>query len=672
MPERISAARPRRRVAAVAAILGIGAAGLGWLLAGPVLAHALLQSSDPAAGATLGSSPTAITMTFGEQPDPRLSTVKVLTVTGAPVEIGPVEAVAGHPVELRVSVGPLPDGVYTVTWRTVSAVDGHVAAGTFSFGVGVAPPAPGTAASSTTSNESPSASPEATTTRAILYVGLIGLLGASFVALLLGSRKSAGIARMIAGGWVLSALGTVGLVAVQWLDAGSDLGTILGSSIGTDGIWRIVVVAVGGLPVAWLWRRRVRAPDGRVAALLCGAGAMLSMLVDVATGHAAADSPQIVTIAVQWFHVVAAGVWLGGLAGLLVAIRGTAAGDDSASLVRHFSTAAGFGLVIVAGTGLLRAVSDVGTWDALTTTDFGRLIVVKSVLLVGLTGLGAVNRFRNVGRAGRTLRPLRIVGGIEVSTGFVVLLATAILVNLVPPTRAGAAAPTPQPGPVIAAGSDFGTTVRLRLAVSPGAPGTNRFDVAVTDYDAGTPLAVDGVSLRFTPASATGIPASRLDLQPEGTGAFQGSGGNLSLDGIWKVTAVVARQGGGIEVPLVLSTVVPTQQVDVVTSAGAPTLYTVHLDATRSVQLYLDPGRAGQNDLHTTFFAGSTEMPISKATIAAGPVGGGQTLVQPRLLEPGHFVGQADPTAGKLAVDVVAAAPDGTPLHVHLQMDVVP
>src|SRR5207253_9857510 len=143
--------------------------------------------------------------------------------------------------------------------------------------------------------------------------------------------------------------------------------------------------------------------------LLCAAGAAVSMLVDVATGHAAADYPPIVTIAVQWLHGVAAGVWIGGLAGLLVAIRGRTADEESGWLVRHFSTVAGVGLVLVAATGVLRAISEVGTWDGLLTTDSGRLIVVKSALLVGLSGLGAVNRFRNVVRATRTLRPLRLV-----------------------------------------------------------------------------------------------------------------------------------------------------------------------------------------------------------------------------------------------------------------------
>ena len=111
---------------------------------------------------------------------------------------------------------------------------------------------------------------------------------------------------------------------------------------------------------------------------------------------------------------------------------------------------------------------------------------------------------------------------------------------------------------------------------------------------------------RFTLASTSGLGPSTLDLVPSGgsgSGTFAASGGNISQDGIWQVDAVVTPRGGpAVEVPLVLPSRVAPQTVDVVASPGAPTISTVHLDAGRTVQVYLDPGSAGQNDLHATFF----------------------------------------------------------------------
>ena len=61
----------------------IGLAGLLIAVgATDALAHAGLRSSDPAAGSTLGASPTVVELTFSEQPDPALSVIHVLLSAG--------------------------------------------------------------------------------------------------------------------------------------------------------------------------------------------------------------------------------------------------------------------------------------------------------------------------------------------------------------------------------------------------------------------------------------------------------------------------------------------------------------------------------------------------------------------------------------------------------------
>src|SRR4051812_29628707 len=98
------------------------AVAIGTLLAParPATAHALRQSSYPDAGATLPKAPTEVRVTFGEQPDAKLSSLRVLDTSGSDYAAGRTEAVAGQPLTLRRSVEPLANGVYTVSWRTVS------------------------------------------------------------------------------------------------------------------------------------------------------------------------------------------------------------------------------------------------------------------------------------------------------------------------------------------------------------------------------------------------------------------------------------------------------------------------------------------------------------------------------------------------------------------------
>jgi hypothetical protein len=365
------------------------------------------------------------------------------------------------------------------------------------------------------------------------------------------------------------------------------------------------------------------------------------------------------------------GIWVGGLAALLVAVRGLPS-EEKGRAVRVFSTWAGIGLATVVGTGFLRALSEVQTIGALFGTSFGIVVIAKTVGLGFLALLGATNRFFNVPAAARSLRGLRRVGSVELAIGTLVLAATALLANLAPPSALGTAQ-EPEQRPVTALGSDFGTSVKLSLLVQPGAPGFNQFTATVTDYDTGAPLAESSVSLRFQLASRSGVGASTLDLPETDSGRFSARGGNLSLDGIWNVTATVEGPSGSVEVPLVLSTRVVAQPVDVSAAPGVPTIYTVHLPDHSTVQVYLDPGVAGSNALHVTFFdQNGNELPVPSATVAVTPDSEAGSVIAPRLLEPGHFTAELPVPAGTLSVDIIGQASGGEPLHVNLEVKVEP
>ena len=118
-----------RRAGAVALL----AAALVLGLASAADAHALYRSSTPANGADLERAPTKVVITFTERPDPKISLIQVLDTASHNHARGKVQPVPGQPLELQTAVGPLPSGVYTVTWRTVSEADGHTTAGSFSL-----------------------------------------------------------------------------------------------------------------------------------------------------------------------------------------------------------------------------------------------------------------------------------------------------------------------------------------------------------------------------------------------------------------------------------------------------------------------------------------------------------------------------------------------------------
>ena len=653
------------RLARATATAGVLLA-LALALAPAASAHALLQSSDPAAGSTVGTAPSVIRLTFGEKADPRLSTVKVLDSAGQNHATGPATAATSNALELDVAVQGLGDGVYTVSWRTVSAVDGHSALGSFAFGVGVAPPAGGST-SVAPSNGLAAASPLAGLARYLLYAGLMAMFGAGAVGWLIVPTRAAQAARLGLAGSLLSLVGTAGVVGVQWAGAQAEIGAILGTSLGITGLARLAVAALAALVATRTWRR---ATGRALAALAIVAG--VGMAVDVFAGHAAAVDPPALQLVFQWFHIAAAGFWIGGLAALLLAVRG-ADPEERHGGARRFSLVAGFAIAVVAVTGALRAIAEVGTLDALLSTDYGRIVILKSIVIVGLALLGTTNHFWSVPVAGERFGRLRRIGTTELTVAMVALALSAALVDLAPPISIGAATAAPAQ-PIVVTGNDFGTSVRVRLVVTPGAPGSNAFEAAVTDFDTGAGVDASAVSLRFQLASSSSVGPSTLDLDRVSTGSYRASGTNLSIDGIWQLTATVTTASGAVEVPLVLATEVAAQPVDVNASPGVPTIYVVHLPDGRTVQIYLDPETAGKTELHATFFdAAGTELPVAAATMAVVPASGPSQVVTTRQLEPGHYVADIEVPAGPLVVDVVGPDPtSGAPIHVHLSITVQP
>ena len=107
--------------------------------------------------------------------------------------------------------------------------------------------------------------------------------------------------------------------------------------------------------------------------------------------------------------------------------------------------------------------------------------------------------------------------------------------------------------------------------------------------------------------------------------------------------------------------------------AGLPTIYTVNLSANRTVQVYLDPGKAGANEVHATFFdAAGTELPVASVAMVLGPSGGAGAILKPRELEPGHFVADSTLVAGTYTLAVAGPASNGDQLTTQLDISVTP
>lgn len=622
--------------------------------AAPASAHALAVSSTPPPGATLAASPRTVTIVFSESPDPRLSSILVLDSAGGAHQVGRSAAVPGQPNTLQVAVGSLGAGVYTVSWRTISKVDGHLASGSFAFGVKVTPTG---AAATSAVVRSPAASTWAVAARWFFYIGTIGLVGAALIASLAGTLRRIRWMAFIA--WLLASGGVVALEEQQRRSDGIPLRHALSSSLGHQVLWRSIPLICAGAALVWMATRA----RSRLPLIAVGAAALAAMFGDVEASHVSGErSWRWFHLLTQWVHFASAGVWLGGLAILL----GTLAAIEPAkrpALLARFSTVALVSVLTVATTGLLRGLDEIRSWHGLFDTAFGKWAIVKISVLLVLIVLGILQRRRGLPLAFRGATSLvRRTGTGELVLAGVVLVAAGFLQSIAPPSATSA---PKSPPPLVANGHDFATTVRVRLQISPGTAGFNRFTLHAFDYDTGHPIGPSSVSLTFDLPARPDIGSSTLSLARQPGGAYGAVSPNLSVSGTWTIDVLIQRGAQSAEIPLTVTTRQVPVKIDVSRSPGLPTVYTIHVTPTATFQVYLDPGKPGFDEFHVTALSPSgNELPTSQLAVQASKAAGLPSSLTVRRLDTiGHYVADLpNATTGRYQFAIDATTDEG-PLH---------
>jgi nitrogen fixation protein FixH len=259
-----------------------------------------------------------------------------------------------------------------------------------------------------------------------------------------------------------------------------------------------------------------------------------------------------------------------------------------------------------------------------------------------------------------------------VALAAIVLVVAAVLSGLPPASFVEAAGQKTASPSVTVTGSDYATTARVRLTVSPGTVGPNRFTVRVVGYDSGRPLPARGVRLEFSLPSNPTV-ASSLNLARGPGGTWTGQGTNLSIDGQWDIDVVIQQAATAVDVPLRLRTRLPPEHIAVSRQPGQPTLYTIQLGNGRSLQTYLQQPIPGQGLVHFTFFqASGKEEPITSASATAiAPAGADQPLKLARLAS-GHFVANLSLTPGQWTFRINATTAGGQPLSGYFSQTIPP
>ncbi|MFV2102822.1 copper resistance CopC/CopD family protein [Micromonospora sp. LOL_024] len=504
----------RRRFARLAAAAGLFVTVVALLLApaGPASAHAVLNSSSPAASTVVPTAPAEVVLTFSEAVRKVPDRIRVIAPDGSRADRGE-PSFTGGVVNIPVDAAG-GNGTYLVTYRVISA-DSHPVSGAFTYSVGA--PSEPPVDTGDGGRENAVVANAVKVAKFLGYAGLLLVVGPALVLALLWPRRlsRAGPARLAWVGLGLVALSTVAAILLQvpytnggglFEITGDGLSLVLGSAFGAAHLVRLGLLAA----TAFLLRPLLTGPVGRTDLMILGVLAGAALLTWPMAGHPAASPAPAVSVVVDAVHLGGMAVWLGGLVMLAGFLLPRADERELGAILPIWSRWAALAVSALLLAGLVQALIEVATPAALVNTPYGRLVLAKIGLFVVVIAVAAYSRqlVRTRAAASRPV-PVRRAVWVELAITAIVLGVSATLVQTTPARSVST--------DVAADSGYFSTTVNsslysLQIEMSPAERGNNSVHFYAYTLD-NQPLPV--IEWRATVAlPSAGIEAIQVPLLP--------------------------------------------------------------------------------------------------------------------------------------------------------------
>jgi copper transport protein len=372
-------------------------------------AHARLIRTVPADGALLARAPADVRVVFDDTVRVGSGNAAVANASRRSVLAAPARA-RGRVVTLPLIAG-LTRGDYTARWSVV-AEDGHHEQGLIAFAVGRSGPRPVPVLAASTP-----VGMGTVALRALYYLGLLIAAGATVFALLARQLLGARMRRPLAGLLFVALLAA--FLGASGLEAGATGGTRFAIVLEIA-----VVVSLVGAAAAAL------APAVPALLTVAGGCALALTVAPALAGHAFdPDQPRVLAPLLDAAHTAAAAVWLGGLvAALWLLPRSSLDSWERRAVLRRFSAVAVAAVVLLAATGLGRALTELGGISELWSTSYGRALLLKTALFVPLLAVGRLSRSLLEDRSPRLGRSIAV----EVAAITAIVVVVAVLTQLRP------------------------------------------------------------------------------------------------------------------------------------------------------------------------------------------------------------------------------------------------
>ena len=548
--------RMRARRSLRAAVLGLFVALSAGLLLGaqPAQAETTLVSSSPADSEKVATSPIQIVAVFSAAvPN---NAVMQAVCEGRPAPIGSVTVGADGISLIATLTAALPIGTCNVTY-SVPQADGKVATGGFSFEVlDPATADPGDLGGDVTDGgnlavDPPPVSGPLSLFRILAYLSLAALFGGiAFIRWTWpeGINDDATY-KFLRIAWSVALISNyvVAMLRASLLSGNSITSTILPfgwgelfqSASGISAFLRVVLI--GACAIVALRPDRIFDPQSQIVSLALPTAAMATFGLT----RAIDDFSTLGTIA-GVVHVLAAGMWIGGLIFLAQSVLIGPGEEDLMHAIRTFSRQANIyiGVTVIAGIVQLYQMDG----GSILTSRHGRLIVIKVIGVAGMVYVGgAARQFINHQLAkkrelsGRTAQQLRKAVLSEIGIGILVLVFTSWSVATLPPN---VTPPGSDRTKYAFIGDRSGGEFDVQLKVTPATVGLNAVRIDV--YSPSTGLT--DLTVQFNPPT-NNTASVTLNVPLDGVGAARlpmSEGVPFGAPGLWTIVVT----GNGPEGPL--------------------------------------------------------------------------------------------------------------------------
>ena len=528
-------------------------------------AHPFLVDSEPGQGQNAAVGTTQIIVFYSEAIEIDFSELKVFDSNGNKIDNMDTAYYEGES-SLVITTPSLEDGIYTVTSKVLSKIDGHLVQAAIIFGVGETQ----VDLSLLEAQEESEITflPEA----AARFPGIIGqtvVLGSVISGIVIWGtqRKRFGkesrdlvnqtyrfkFAKLTGISLVAVFASNFIILAVQTLRLETSPIDVIDTAFGTTWLIRMIITII--LLGIWFWMERKPhlSPKKHIPML---AASLVLIFTTTMMGHGAATE-LTAPIILDYVHNLLASVWIGGviffgfvLLPTLASLDGIQKAKVTLAMLPRYSgmITIALGILIITGPTLLWFLeSDVAS---LTNSTYGSLIIAKIMLAIVLIGFGAFYQFKIQRQAERNLKsgktftfnklskPLKA----EAMVGIALLGVVALLVNSSLP--AGEIQTVDAQGITLGFSSTlFSEQAKFDVSVIPLGVGPNTISVLVSNVS-GEPLPdISGLKIKVSnpQRNIAPIEISITELKSnDGTTRYEGDA-TFGFAGTWEIEVEAQR-----------------------------------------------------------------------------------------------------------------------------------